>query len=126
MLFLLNDTVLKLDGDALGEKLHGAHLDRLSLATVTAIGQELFANDPRLQQHSEETARRLAILICTAEPSINAALFLAPRAGCRPSEVTSRYVDAGIEVIGHLYALQKQGNLDVVGVHQEVWLRAAA
>lgn len=126
MLFLMNDLIIGLDGAALGQGLGKAHLERLGLPTVLAMGQELFATEPRLQHTGLERARRLATLIYAASPKVNAALFLAPKPNCPPSQVTVRLLDVGFEVIGGLYALQRRGALDTMKVHQAVWMRQAA
>jgi hypothetical protein len=126
MLFLLNDVILTLDSVDDREGLAGARLEGLSLNVVTRMGQELFAVEPQLQKTNPERAKRLATLLIAAEPSINAALYLAPQLNCRPDKVTARYADTGLAALAQLYNFQKQGQSITVQAHQMVWQAKAA
>lgn len=126
MLFLLNDCVLNLAGVVEDARAEGVPLQTMPVPRVTWLGQKLFAQAPRLPHTHPESARRLASLICAAAPSVNAALFLAPSAGCSPQVVTSRFADVDFEVIARLYSLQKTAPLSAALVHHQVWRQLAA
>ena len=126
MLFLLNDTVLRLDGDAMDAPLGGRRVLRLEFPAILRMGQELFSREPLLQRTNPERARRLGALIQAKAPMINAALFVAPALDCPPGEVTVRFVSCEFEVMADLYTLQQAGELDTVGADRRIWRRLAA
>jgi len=127
MLFLLNDIILNLDLDDLANSPIAASIGTMNFAQVTALGQEMFAATPRLQHISESGPLRLATLIVAKSPEINAALFSAPSAGCRPDAVTVRYATLGMDMILDMKGMYDQGLLNKVQVDFHVWgrLRAA-
>lgn len=112
MLFLLNDTVLRLDGVAMDAHLRGQRMLRLEFPAILRMGQELFAREPLLQKTNPARAQRLGALITAKAPMINAALFVAPSVGCPPGEVTVRFVACEFEVMAELHNLQRAGRLD--------------
>jgi hypothetical protein len=57
---------------------------------------------------------------------INAALFLAPREGCAPVDVTVRFVACEFELMAELYNLQRAGQLGPLAADRKVWRRLAA
>ena len=61
MLFLMNDTVLRLDGVAMDARLAGQRMLRLEFPAILRLGQEMFAREPLLQKTSPERARRLGV-----------------------------------------------------------------
>ncbi len=126
MLFLLNDTVLSVDMGALLPASEARRFEHLGLAFVTKLGQELFSEEPHLVRVAPDRARRLACLIAAAAPDINAALFVAPRQGCRPEEVATRFVSLSMDVMAHLHARAEAGRLDAASADREVWRRLAA
>lgn len=126
MLFLLNDTVLRLDGVAMDARLAGGRMLRLEFPAILRMGQELYAKEPLLQRSNPERARRLGALIQAKAPMINAALFVAPSHGCAPAEVTVRFLVAQFEVMAELYNLQRAGELDAVSADRMIWKRLAA
>ncbi len=126
MMFLLNDVILKLEGDELNPPLNPSQFNSLRADTVSALGAELFAADPLLHLNSPERARRLAALIVLKTPEINAALFLAPSKNCTPGQVSCRYAQLGFEVMSGLYSRQQEGALTTVTADREVWRRLAA
>ena len=125
MLFLMNDVVLKIEEGVVHPRL-GRPLADLTLQHVLQLGQELFARQPMAQRTSRHSAERLAALIFTKAPSINAALFVAPKPGCSPGQVTARLADAPFEVVASLYKLQSAGLLTADTVSNRVWHKAAA
>jgi hypothetical protein len=126
MLFLLNDTVLRLDGVAMEARLGGRRMLRLAFPAILRMGQELYAREPMLQRTNPERARRLGALITAKAPTINAALFVAPALNCPPGEVTVRFVVCQFEVMAELYTLQEAGGLDAVSADRRIWRRLAA
>ncbi len=121
MYFLLNDVILTVDPAQ-----HAPPVDALSLDNVSRLGAELFATDPLLHQTNPERAKRLAALILSQAPEVNAALFVAPAKNCSVSQVSCRYAQVSVEIMGSLYARQQQGSLNTVAADNEVWRRLAA
>ena len=126
MLFLMNDTVLHLDGVAVDSRLGGPRMERLAFPEILRLGQELYSREPLLQRTNVERARRLGLLIAAKAPMINAALFVAPALDCRPSEVSVRFLVCEFEVMAALFTQQKAGELDAVTADRMVWRRMAA
>lgn len=126
MLFLLNDTVLRLDGGVVDTRLGGRRMLGLEFPAILRMGQELFAAEPLLQRTNPERARRLGALIHAKAPMINAALFVAPALDCPPGEVTVRFVACSAEAMAELWELQQAGALDAVSADRRIWRRLAA
>ena len=126
MLFLLNDRVLDIDPEQCAPPLDTDRLRALSLTFVTKLGQEIYAETPLLQRSEPERARRLAMLIASKAPEVNAALFAAPGRGCRPDEVAARLAAVCVEVMAGLHARDQRGELTPVAADREVWRRMAA
>lgn len=126
MLFLLNDRLFDLNPRSIEAPLDPVRFHALTLSYVIKLGQEMFAENPLLQRDDEERARRLALLIITKAPHVNAALFSAPSKGCRPDQVATRFASLDIEVMGTLYAREREGQLNPVTADREVWRRMAA
>ena len=126
MMFLMNDTVLRLEGSMADMRVSGEQLTHLSFPAILRMGQELFAKEPMLQKTNPERARRLALLLARKAPIINAALFVAPRLDCNPAEVTVRFVSCEFEIMAELYTLQREGRLNGVAVDKALWRRLAA
>lgn len=126
MLFLLNDVVLNLDALELSPPLAAHRFRALSLDFVSTLGQEMFSDEPLLHRQDAERSRRLGALIVAKAPQINAALFIAPAAGCGPEKVVVRYAEIGFEIMGLLYDRQRTGGLTTVEADRQVWRRLAA
>ena len=126
MLFLLNDTVLRLDGVAMDAQLGGRRMLNLEFPEILRMGQELYSREPLLQRTNPERARRLGALIAAKAPMINAALFVAPALDCAPGEVTVRFVACQFEVMADLFNLQRAGGLDAISADRKIWRRLAA
>ena len=125
-MFLMNDVVLNIDSRAMGMPVEMQRFRSLSLPFVLELGQELYAEHPRLQHTDPEKARRLALLISAKQPEINAALFVAPAENCAPSEVITRFCQVSFEVMATLVTRQNEGQLNAVATDREVWRRLAA
>lgn len=126
MLFLLNDVVLNLEGLKLAPKISNRAFRALPFNIISRLGQELYSEEPLLHFDWPERGRRLATLIIAKAPSINAALFTAPRYGCGPEEVSIRYANLDFAVLARLSARQDAGQMDAVFTDRQVWRRLAA
>ena len=126
LLFLLNDVVLNLESLDVAPPVASQRFHTLSMAFIEKLGREIFAQEPLLQRTSPEKARRLASLIVLKQPTINAALFVAPRANCAETQVAVRYADVSFDVMGLLFVRQKAAALSPVEADRQVWRRMAA
>lgn len=126
MLFLMNDVILNLGGSELAPPVEAGRFEALSLAFVSKLGAELYAEEPLLQRMAVERASRLAVLITLKAPQVNAALFVAPARGCPVDHVQVRYAQLSFEVMGALYQRQRHGALTAVEADRQVWRRLAA
>ncbi len=126
MLFLMNDVVFNLAGLALPQALSGRSFGALPFNMVSRLGQELYAESPLLHYRRPERARRLALLVTSKAPAINAALFTAPGIGCDPGEVMMRYRNVDPETMTGFYEHQTQEGLDSIRLDRLVWRRLAA
>ena len=126
MYFLLNDAVLNLQGDDLTPLVLGRRFGSIGFDYVQTLGQELFAEQPLLQRAHPERAIKLAALINSKQPTINAALFIAPAMGCRPGQVGVRFASLDVATMATLQRAHATGALDAVLADKEVWRRLAA
>ena len=126
MFFLLNDVVLSLELQLLTPPMMARRFSALSLQSVERLGREIFAEEPRLQHRSAERAKRLATLIVSKAPEVNAALFVAPTRGCMSSQVAARFARLDVGVLVKLYQDQQSGRLNAAVADEQVWSRAAA
>ena len=126
MLFLLNDVILNLGAGVTPPPLDLRAMDALSFNAVAALAQEMYADEPLLHRSDEARAKRLALLIQRKQPSINAALFVAPAQGCSPDAVAVRYAALSIEAMSQLYVEHKAGRLTPAVADSHVWRRMAA
>ncbi len=122
----MNDVVLSLDSRSMSLPVEMHRFRSLTLPFVIELGQELFAEAPRLQHTNLEKARRLALLMTAKNPEINAALFVAPAQGCASDQVISRYCQISIDVMALLKTRQEEGKLTTVSTDRQVWRRLAA
>ena len=126
MYFLLNDAVLSLQGAELTPQALGRRFASIGFDYVQTLGQELFSEQPLLQHDHPERAKKLAALINAKQPSINAALFIAPARGCPPGQVGVRFASLDLPTLANLQRAQATGALDAVTADREVWRRLAA
>ena len=126
MLFLLNDVVFQLDGAAIDPRVSGEKVRGLEFPAIIRMGQELYAHEPLLQHSSPQRALRLASLIASKAPLINAALFLAHDFNAPVEDVTVRFVNAQFEVMADLYNRQREGSLDKIFTDKQIWRRLDA
>jgi hypothetical protein len=126
MLFLMNDTVLSLDAETLAAAKQKTAAAPLKFDFISRMGQELYSDDPLVHKNRIERAKRLAALIVTKAPTVNAALFLAPMRGCSTDQVAYRYAQVDFEVLCGLATRQNDGVLTTVEADRSVWKRLAA
>ena len=126
MYFLLNDVVLSLELQATSPPMEARRFSALTLDCVQRLGRELFAEEPRLQLREPERARRLATLIVSKAPEVNAALFVAPEKGCPPDQVAMRFACLDLLAMAQLHTDQQSGRLTSLLADQRVWAQAAA
>jgi hypothetical protein len=126
MLFLMNDVVLSFDAAELAPPMERDRFAKLSMTYVSEPGRELYAAEPLLHLKDVERATRLAALIISKTPEVNAALFIAPGRGCLVEQVQVRYAQIGLEVMGALLQRQKAGSLTNIEADRQVWRRLAA
>ena len=126
LLFLMNDVILHLDSQEAPSPLEAARFHALPLSYVVKLGQELFAEHPLVHKTDPEKARRLAILLTSKQPDLNAALFVAPSVGCAPDDVATRFCSLSFDIMATLQARQNAGALNAVAADREVWRRLAA
>ncbi len=125
MYFLLNDVVLTLELQLLTPPMLARRFSALTLDYVERLGCEIFAEEPRLQHRRLERAKRLAALIVSKAPDINAALFVAPSRGCRFDQVAVRLTTIDVTVLARLHAEQQSGRLTPALADRMVWTQAA-
>ena len=126
MYFLLNDVVLTLELQLLTPPMMARRFSALTLDCVEKLGREIFAEEPRLQHRRLERAKRLAALIVSKAPKVNAALFVAPSRGCRYDQVAVRLASLDVTLLGQLHAEQQTGRLTPTLADRLVWAEAAA
>ncbi len=126
MYFLLTDAVLNLQGDDLAPAALARRFGSIGFDYVQTLGQELFSEQPMLQHDHPERAKKLAALINAKQPTINAALFIAPARGCPAGQVGVRFASLDLPTLANLQRAQATGALDAVTADREVWRRLAA
>ena len=126
MYFLLNDTVLNLQGDDIAPAALARRFGSIGFDYVQTLGQELFSEHPLLQHDQPLRARKLAALINAKQPAINAALFVAPARGCPVTQVGVRFASLDLPTLANLQRAHATGTLDAVSADREVWRRLAA
>jgi hypothetical protein len=126
VLFLLNDTLLQIEPSRMASPLDARRFEAVSLGYVVQLGKELFSEEPMLPKVEPERARRLAWLLATKQPELNAALFVSPARGCGSQDVTARFCALPVETIAQLHAKNEAGLLDAQTADREVWRRLAA
>ena len=126
MLFLLNDVMLNLGAGMRPPPLDARAMAALTFPAIEKMAKELYAQEPLLHRKDPERAARLALLIATKQPEVNAALFAAPAKGCSPELVQVRYVALSLETMAALYAEHRGGGLTPFTADRQVWRRMAA
>ena len=125
MYFLLNDVVLTLELQLLTPPMMARRFSALTLDCVEKLGREIYAEEPRLQHRRLERAKRLAALIVTKAPEVNAALFVAPAHGCRYDAVAVRLATLDVTLLARLHVEQQSGRLTAALADDLVWTQAA-
>ena len=126
MYFLLNDVVLSLELQLVTPPMKARLVSSLTLESVQRLGCEIFAEEPRLQHRFTDRAKRLARLIVSKSPEVNAALFVAPSRACTPEEVAVRLLALEVPLLARLHQEQQAGRLTAAVADQMVWTTQAA
>ncbi len=125
MFFLLNDVVLSLELQLMTPPVVARRFSALTLDGVQRLGREIFSEEPRLQHRKLERAKRLACLIVSKSPDVNAALFVAPSRDCHPDRVAVRLASLDMTLLAQLHQDQQAGRLTPMVADKLVWTRAA-
>ena len=126
VLFLLNDAVFDIDETDMLSAAEARRFERLGFDAVIELGCELFSEDPLVHRNDPARARRLAVLIASRQPGLNAALFIAPEVRCVPDVVEPRFAVLPELVLERLEAKSRKGALTPVAADKAVWGRLAA
>ncbi len=126
MFFLLNDVVLSLELQAMTPPMMARRVSALTMAEVERLGREIFCEEPRLQHRFADRAKRLARLIVSKAPEVNAALFVAPARDCQPEEVAVRLLSLEPPFLAQLNQEQQHGRLTAAVADKLVWAAQAA
>ncbi len=126
MLFLLNDTLFNLNRDDLSPQEISRRFASVSFNYVQQLCQELFAECPTLQRTHPEQGAKVAALIAARAGDVNAALFVAPSAKCKPDQVGIRFASLDLITMARLQNAQVEGQIDAAIVDREVWRLLAA
>lgn len=128
MLFLFNDRVLTLTGNAdvvINAGIPAAAVARYNLNDSILAVQTAIMEMPNLASEAPHKAAALAWLIASRSDA-NAVLFIAPPKCKRPQEVGFRLATVSLTTLGSLKAQQDAGRLTSGIINTSVWQSAAA
>lgn len=128
MLFLFNDRVLRLTGNAdfvINSGIPATAVARYTLADSILATQTAVMEVPNLAVESPQKAAALAWLIASRSDA-NAVLFIAPPKCRKPQEVGFRLATVALTTLGSLMALQESGKLNSAVINNSVWQSFAA
>jgi len=126
VLFLLNDWIVDVGPLSAATPAIAGRVAGLQPLEVIGLVRELFAADPGFIRTKPAAALKAALMLILKAPELNAALFVAPRPGCHPAEVTARFAAIDPHVLHEFKALQDQGRLTFAAINAEVWSQASA
>ncbi len=128
MLFLFNDRVLTLTGNAdvaINAGIPSSAVAHYTLNDSILAVQTAIMDIPNLAAESAQKAAALAWLIASRS-SANAILFIAPPKCKRPQEVGFRLATVSLATLGSLKAQQDAGRLTSAIINTSVWQSVAA
>ncbi|MCA3691757.1 MULTISPECIES: hypothetical protein [Aquidulcibacter] len=128
MLFLFNDRVLMLTGNAdavINAGIPATAVARYTLNDSILAVQTAIMEMPNLASEAPQKAAALAWLIASRSDA-NAILFIAPPKCRRPQEVGFRLATVSLTTLGSLKAQQDAGRLTPGIINTSVWQSAAA
>ena len=128
MLFLFNDRVLMLTGNAdavINAGIPATAVARYTLNDSILAVQTAIMEMPNLASEAPKKAAALAWLIASRSDA-NAILFIAPPKCRRPQEVGFRLATVSLTTLGSLKAQQDAGRLTPGIINTSVWQSAAA
>ena len=121
--FLLNDVVFNLSNGNFSLPPADSNAARLKISDVTHLGAELFSVNPNLAQEDPVRSLRLIGLILSKISNVNAALFVVPKKGCSPQQVSVRFAELSFPIMTELANQQANGKLTPAYVNSQVWTR---
>lgn len=128
MLFLFNDRVLMITGNAdvvINAGIPAAAVARYTLNDSILAVQTAIMELPNLAVEAPQKAAALAWLIASRSDA-NAILFIAPPKCKRPQEVGFRLATVSLTTLGSLKAQQDAGRLTSGIINTSVWQSVAA
>lgn len=128
MLFLFNDRVLTITGNAdlaINAGIPAAAVARYTLNDSILAVQTAIMEIPNLAAESPQKATALAWLIASRS-NANAILFIAPPKCKRPQEVGFRLATVSLTTLGSLKGQQDAGRLTSAIINTSVWQSVAA
>ena len=128
MLFLFNDRVLTITGNAdlaINAGIPTAAVARYTLNDSILAVQTAIMEIPNLAAESPQKAAALAWLIASRS-NANAILFIAPPKCKRPQEVGFRLATVSLTTLGSLKSQQDAGRLTAGIINTSVWQSVAA
>jgi len=128
MLFLFNDRVLTITGNAdlaINAGIPKAAVARYTLNDSILAVQTAIMEIPNLAAESPQKAAALAWLIASRS-NANAILFIAPPKCKRPQEVGFRLATVSLTTLGSLKGQQDAGRLTSAIINTSVWQSVAA
>ncbi|OYU78537.1 MAG: hypothetical protein CFE32_01130 [Alphaproteobacteria bacterium PA3] len=128
MLFLFNDRVLMITGNAdvvINAGIPAAAVARYTLNDSILAVQTAIMEMPNLAVEAPQKAAALAWLIASRSDA-NAILFIAPPKCKRPQEVGFRLATVSLTTLGSLKAQQDAGRLTSGIINTSVWQSVAA
>ena len=126
MLFLLNDRVVDVGSAFAAPPEIAGRVSQLGQLDVIGLVREMFAADPGFLHTKPRAAVKAALMLILKAPELNAALFIAPEAGCHPALVTARFAAVDPHVLHAFKALQDEGRLTFSAINADVWSQARA
>lgn len=121
MHFLLNDVMFNISDGKFLLPPADANAPHLKISDVIHLGAELFSANPNLTHEDPARSLRLIGLILSKVSNVNAALFLVPKKGCSPQQVTVRFAELSFPLMTELVNQQTQGNLTPASANSKVW-----
>jgi hypothetical protein len=121
VLFLLNDRLVDLGTALAAPPDIAGRVAAMGPLDVIGLVREVFAADPNFLHTRPGAANKAALMLILKAPELNAALFMAPEAGCHPALVTARFAAVDPHVLHEFKALQDEGRLTFAAINIEIW-----
>lgn len=125
MLFLFNDVIFELESKQTAPPGVISRVAALTLPQIVALVRDQLAVNPDLARTAPAAAAKSALLLALKQPELNAALFIAPKAGCKGRDVSFRFAALDPIILHELKRAQDLGRLTPGLVNAHVWFHAA-